>query len=639
MKANSFIVLLILQTIVSSLFAQTIRLNGSVMDAEKNAPIQNINIFLKDTRIGTVSNQKGDFSLSLPIIYENRYLYFTGIGYRKDSLLIRNIQSPVTVSLQPETYRLTEVYVMPDSTLLTLLRRAYSRIPENYPTSPTLYEAFYRESSQNTDHEQADFMEAILSIYKDPYNKPSNEPGQIEIVKSRKRQIHDVGIMYYGGPHTAINSDVVLKRAKFISPRHFKEYKYEFNGIKTLGDQEFYEVSYLKTSKDTAFALGIMLIEKESLAYVQFTHEGEILSHHPQIRKRTFTEKIIYEKEGDTWYFKYNTYKRDDYKRDGGMIYGSVDYMTTNIQTDSVKTIPYERRLQYLDIPVVKAEEYDPAGWTDYSILKNAVAGKSNFQFSETESADIFTQAQPTESKDILLKILPYALRFYYELGLSYKPVHISPADISMSFSPHAERAPFSIHRNQQKRMEYLLINSTFGYHLTKNWDVIYQVSGDLFYPEISSSEYRVGIGYHKNIKPSGRPLLVEASALFSFRNYYASLGKYDNPSTFSYKGTKIDASKISFWYGIQQKAVTPQLSLSSKLNDYLSLKLYVQYNWSVNNKDVFRIKEEKGGLFSKKKVTIPASDPGFSLPDHSLRPWDNMNISKWQFGIMLVLN
>ena len=36
---------------------------------------------------------------------------------------------------------------MPDSALLTLLRKAYLKIPENYPKQPTRYKGFYQEST------------------------------------------------------------------------------------------------------------------------------------------------------------------------------------------------------------------------------------------------------------------------------------------------------------------------------------------------------------------------------------------------------------------------------------------------------------------------------------------------------------
>lgn len=162
-----FLVLFLLSSPLS-VYSQTRLIKGNIVDGSDDSYISNVSVFLKDAHFGTVSDKNGNFTLNIPARYEKEYLYFTGIALRKDSILIKDIISPLTVKLSPEIYQLSEVYVMPDSTLLTLLRSAYNRIPENYPDTPTLTEGFYRESAQDENEEQADFIEALLSVYKDP---------------------------------------------------------------------------------------------------------------------------------------------------------------------------------------------------------------------------------------------------------------------------------------------------------------------------------------------------------------------------------------------------------------------------------------------------------------------------------------
>ncbi|GEM_PF-2138831 len=624
-------------------YAQAIRIHGIIIQSESSLIIPNINIFLKDNRIGTVSDQSGSFSLNLPSSYANGYLYFSGVGYQKDSLLIRDIKSPVTIKLQPETYRLTEVYVMPDSTLLTLLRRAYAKIPDNYPTVPTMYEGFYRESTKNNKKEQADFIEAVLSIYKDPYDKPSSDPGQIEILKSRKKQLRNTNVIYYGGPSHIIRKDAVLSRADFISPRHFKDYSYEFNGIKTLGEDEFYDISFVKIAKDTSRLNGTMLIEKKNLAYASFDIYRQVENTpHLRMKGREQHGKIIYEKMNDIWILKYYTYTHTDILRfTGDTIYGASDYVTTHIKMDSVKPIPYEKQLRVLDPITLKAEEYNPKGWTDYDILKNIEMGKSNFQFSEDESKDIFTQKKSfsTTPAEKFSKIIPFLLRFHFDFGISYRPVSIDNFTHHLSFQPNTSNSSFVINKNQKKESDYVLFQSTLGYRFNKKISVFYQWSDDLLNKSISSNEHHIGIGYQKNIKPKGRPLLVEGSLQFAIKNYYADLGKYDNPSTFHYKGTKIDANKISFDYGIQQKTIIPQIALIRNISRYFSLKLYAGYHFTLHSKNVFRIKEEKGSIFTKKKITLSASDPALTFHDNNMDIWNSFTIHRWQVGVSLVFN
>lgn len=641
-KEVILIIVLLFHFSENYIFAQFTHIKGSIKNIDTDESIPNINIFLKDAHVGTISNQSGSFSINLLSKYSNTYLYFTGIGYQKDSILIHTIQSPITIKLQPEIYRLTEVYVMPDSTLLTLLHRAYSKIPENYPTISTMYEGFYRESTQNDQKEQADFIEAILSIYKDPYNKPSSNPGQIKILKSRKKRIHDTGVLYYGGPSSTIRKDVVLSRADFITPRNFKNYLYTFDGIKVIGNREFYEISFTKMVKDTTHQNGTMLIDKENLAYGSF----DISQHleyplHLHIKKRKTNEKISYEKYDGKWFLKYYTYEHDDFIRfSNKVVHGSIDYVTTYIKTDSIKPIPYEQQLHILDPLVIKAEEYNIKGWTDYDILRNIETGQTNFQFSEDESAEIFIQNKSRKSvSEGLSQIRPFLLHFYFDWGISYKPVSISSLNHHFSFQPNTDMQPFVIDKKQKKKSESILIQSSIGYRFNKNMYLFYQGSSDYFNKSISSNEHYIGAGYQKNIKPTGRPLLLQSSLMLAFKSYYTNLGKYENPSTFHYKGVKVDASKISFDYGKQQKIITPQIALMRSMSRFFSLKMYLGYNINLHNKNVFRIKEEKGNIFTKKKVTISADDPDLQFGDNTTNIWDSFTIHSWQAGISLVFN
>lgn len=145
MYARKLLITLASIMAIISLSAQTIQIQGQAVSRENNIPLPNISIFTEKRTIGTISDIDGKFSITLPSQYINSYLYFTGIGYKKDSMQITKNNVLVAIQLKPEIYQLKEVYIIPDSTLLTLLRKAYHKIIDNYPNAPTLYEGFYRE--------------------------------------------------------------------------------------------------------------------------------------------------------------------------------------------------------------------------------------------------------------------------------------------------------------------------------------------------------------------------------------------------------------------------------------------------------------------------------------------------------------
>ncbi|MDR1717357.1 MAG: carboxypeptidase-like regulatory domain-containing protein [Prevotella sp.] len=632
-----WILLFFLQIISLGICSQGRTIRGNIIDESNNRSIPNISVFLKKIHIGTISDQNGNFILNIPGKYINEYLYFTGISYNGDSLLIRDIKSPVTIKLSPETYLLSEVYIIPDSTLLTLLQKAYNRIPNNYPNMPTLYEGFYRESVQNEKEQQADFIEAVLSIYKDSYQSPSDSPGQVQLLKSRKRKIRDTGILYYGGAYLPIKNDFVLSRAEFIQPQKFKNYRYKFNGIKSLNGKEFYDINFHKLSKDSLALSGNMLIDKESLAYVSFDISRNMKSVHLQIKQRINTVNVTYEKSAGKWHLKYYISKNEDIKRFGdNAIYGSVEYITTNIRNDSIHPIPYEKQLQFFDPLIVKADEYDKKGWTDYTILDKTDASISGFQFTIDESSEIFKENSKAKSVRVM-KLASFLTRFHYDIGLSYSQVRTDAVNHDISFQPNENGNSFAIKHKQRNASDNILLQTVFGYKLNKNISVFYQESTDLFNKSMSVNEKRLGIEFSKNIKRTGLPLFLEASLMYSGNSYYSDLGKYDNPMVFKYDGKKIDSKVVSFDYGYKYKSVTPQVALVKRISRIFSVKMYMSYDIYLSTNKVFRIKEEKGGLFSKKKVELKNTDNNLIFNNYS--PWDSWGTTRFQAGILLRFN
>ena len=607
-------------------------MEGVIVNDEANSTVANVNITTQDKRIGTSSDSKGRFSIRFPRSYVGQWLYISAIGYHKDSVRIEE-KKDLYVPLTPQVYSLREVYVIPDSTLLTLLRNAYNRIPDNYPIVPTMYEGFYRESTKDNDMEQADFIEAVLSVYKDAYDKPSRSPGQIEILKSRKRKMRNTGVLYYGGPFASINSDVVLSRKEYISPRHFKKYHYNFNGVVSLGGDEFYEISFTKTSKDTARIVGTMLIEKESLAYVSFETKVEYESSHITIKHRKFQSSVLYEKEGDKWYFKHYTYSSEDRTRSDSIIYGSVDFVTTIIETDSVQPIPFERRLGFMEPTILKTDEYNSKGWTDYDDLENMSKDGLVFQFSPEESTEIFNRKSRLNTGNVLLKVMGILSKLTIEYGVSYQNIHNDGVFSDLVFKPDVASS-FEIKKDIGSKEKNILLQSRTGYRLNKNIQIFYNENGNYFNKDFSIKESAFGIEYRKNIKNRGLPLFLNSALLFSSNKYFVNTGTFDSSHSFRVKGKKIDADKIALDYGIHAYTIVPQFSISSKINRFATLKLYGMYQFDMQSKDKFQIREASGFLF-KKSATINAEDT--RIINQGADIWRSIKIDNFQVGLSLV--
>ena len=108
MKKLSLIVLL-LNLIFISVYAQNIQVKGVVVSGSDNEPLPGVNVVLKNnSSIGTVTDLNGNFTLSVP---ENAVLSVSYIGYMHQDVAVRG-QSFLKITLQEDSETLDEVVVV-----------------------------------------------------------------------------------------------------------------------------------------------------------------------------------------------------------------------------------------------------------------------------------------------------------------------------------------------------------------------------------------------------------------------------------------------------------------------------------------------------------------------------------------------
>jgi len=68
------------------------------------------------------------------------------------------------------------------------------------------------------------------------------------------------------------------------------------------------------------------------------------------------------------------------------------------------------------------------------------------------------------------------------------------------------------------------------------------------------------------------------------------------------------------------------------------SMSMYLLYDIHLHSDKIFRIKEEKGGLFSKKKIELKDNDVNLNFINGN-SPWDSFDVGNAQFGVLLKFN
>lgn len=86
-----------------------ITIRGKVTDAENKEPLPGVNILVKGTQIGTATDAKGDFSLSVPDA--NATLVFSFVGYEPQETKVGNL-TEINIRLKTDLKSLEEVLVV-----------------------------------------------------------------------------------------------------------------------------------------------------------------------------------------------------------------------------------------------------------------------------------------------------------------------------------------------------------------------------------------------------------------------------------------------------------------------------------------------------------------------------------------------
>ena len=88
-------------------FAQDRTVSGKVLSTEDNSPLPGVNIVVKGTATGAVTDLDGNYKLSVP---ENTILQFSFIGYEMQEIEVGN-RSVIDVTLDSDAEQLSEVIV------------------------------------------------------------------------------------------------------------------------------------------------------------------------------------------------------------------------------------------------------------------------------------------------------------------------------------------------------------------------------------------------------------------------------------------------------------------------------------------------------------------------------------------------
>lgn len=395
--------------VANSLVAQThIEIRGKVLDQKSKEPLPYANISIKNSSIGTVSNEQGEFEFFVPFDLVDDMLIVSYIGYKTFKEKISNLKESTTILLEESPIVLNEITVSSEGAR-KLVEEALKAIPLVYPTTPYLMEGFHRswEKVDFTDSISypGTLIEAAVTIYDPGYAQKKGRAKEEIYINEIKRSAVMEGWNYSRGNGL---SDLLVKNlvkhnraSPFIFLKSFLDLPnnliYEWEGTIQLNGENLsiVKIEAINPSKFPAFyKVYISELDNAILRYELYGTKKEIDYSLGEWHTENLSETYIFKRYQGAPYLSYakiqytiknlNTAKKkiirtEDYFRE--LLVNNI--ITTNIEEQRKSLMPKKSKEVSL---ALQAKEYNDTFWKNYNVIKENPLDKEIIQYFEQKS-------------------------------------------------------------------------------------------------------------------------------------------------------------------------------------------------------------------------------------------------------------
>lgn len=244
---------------------------GIVKDKETRRALANVNIAVRGTNIGTVTNADGVFSLKVSKEELSGGVVVSHLGYQNVTVSAETLtderRRPV-VWLTPTTMTLDMLNVYGGSPL-ALVEQAIRRVSQNYASDTHLFSAFYRETIQKRNR-YIGVSEAVADVYKTDYGMRDVSHDRVQILKGRRlesqKRSDTLAVKIAGGPNLPLYLDVAKNDAELLSLDMIHCYRFQMQFPVSIDDRMQYVVSFEpRIVLDEPLYYGLLYIDQETL--------------------------------------------------------------------------------------------------------------------------------------------------------------------------------------------------------------------------------------------------------------------------------------------------------------------------------------------------------------------------------------
>lgn len=298
-------------------------ITGVVKNKDNRKKLENVNVSVIGTNIGTVTNADGTFSLKVADAEAYRGLEVSHIGYLSTHISLEEIgrHKELTVWMIPAPNLLSEIVVY-GSNPRTIVEEAVRKIPLNYSDSNTMLTAFYRETVRK-GRRYISVSEAVMDVYKTDYSERETIRDKVQLLKGRRllsqKQSDTLGVKVVGGPNLALYLDIAKNGDALLNMDNLDYYEYRMEDPVNLDNRMQYVVSFRpRVTLLYALFIGKLYIDRERLSFTraEFSLDMEnrakaieaILHKKPfglRFRPKEVSYLVTYKQQGAKTYLSY----------------------------------------------------------------------------------------------------------------------------------------------------------------------------------------------------------------------------------------------------------------------------------------------------------------------------------------------
>lgn len=292
--------------------ATFVTISGVVKDAKTKDRLPFATINIVGSRVGTVANSDGEFSLKVLTSLNAESFEVSYLGYvNKKFSIAESVGKDIVCFIESYSVTLNPVVITPDNAR-ELVEEAMSKIQDNYSQAPNTLVGFYREYiKQRKDY--LSISEALVDVYKAPYGV--YESDRVKINKARKgnnvKKADTLAVKLQGGPSVMLLLDAVKNPDVLLTKESMDNYNYEILEMVNIDNDLNYVISFSpRVILPYSLYIGKIYISKEhkAISMITFSMDLSDMEKASQqfIRKKPFG--LIFTPTSATYMVTYKMY-------------------------------------------------------------------------------------------------------------------------------------------------------------------------------------------------------------------------------------------------------------------------------------------------------------------------------------------